>query len=131
MSSAEAARNLNTGHGHVRPRPDGMKARCGGPVLCPDCARDLAQDGKGVLTGLRLHEGEPWDVFPDMRPDPDDTELTIYARRRCTAAASGCLWPGCGGSAGSTRTAASGPRSRRRRIRRRVADSVADRPWGA
>jgi hypothetical protein len=35
---------------------------------------------EGVLTGLRLHEGEPWDVFPDTRPDPDDADLTEYAR---------------------------------------------------
>lgn len=25
------------GHGHVNPRPDGIKARCGGPGLCADC----------------------------------------------------------------------------------------------
>jgi len=33
----------NSGHGHVYPRPDGVRMRCGGPALCPDCARDLAQ----------------------------------------------------------------------------------------
>jgi hypothetical protein len=27
----------NSGHGHVRPRPDGVKARCGGPALCRVC----------------------------------------------------------------------------------------------
>lgn len=31
---------LNTGHGHVFPRPDGKKARCGGPKLCNLCAAD-------------------------------------------------------------------------------------------
>jgi len=35
--------NLNVGHGHVFPRPDGMKARCGGPSLCSQCARDYAR----------------------------------------------------------------------------------------
>jgi len=30
------------GHGHVRPRPDGLKARCGGPRICSECARELA-----------------------------------------------------------------------------------------
>lgn len=29
-------------HGHVVPRPDGMRARCGGPALCPVCQRELA-----------------------------------------------------------------------------------------
>ena len=33
----------NFGHGHVYPRPDGVKARCGGPGLCPRCSDDLAR----------------------------------------------------------------------------------------
>lgn len=33
---------INIGHGWVYPRPDGVKARCGGPALCSACARDLA-----------------------------------------------------------------------------------------
>ena len=32
----------NVGHGHVIKRPDGVVARCGGPRICPECARDLA-----------------------------------------------------------------------------------------
>lgn len=36
-------RDPNTGHGHVYPRPDGMKARCGGPGLCCVCRQDLAE----------------------------------------------------------------------------------------
>lgn len=32
----------NTGHGHVWERPDGMKARCGGPAMCSECAKDQA-----------------------------------------------------------------------------------------
>jgi len=32
----------NTGHGHVWKRPDGAVAKCGGPALCTECARDLA-----------------------------------------------------------------------------------------
>ena len=34
---------LNQGHGHVWPRSDGVRARCGGPHLCNDCARDFVQ----------------------------------------------------------------------------------------
>lgn len=33
----------NVGHGHVFPRPDGVKARCGGPAMCHVCAADLAR----------------------------------------------------------------------------------------
>ncbi|MGH9095589.1 MAG: hypothetical protein ACRDXE_10550 [Acidimicrobiales bacterium] len=39
---AAAAIPANSGHGHVRPRPDGVKARCGGPPICPVCAREAA-----------------------------------------------------------------------------------------
>ncbi len=35
--------NDNTGHGHVWARPDGMKARCGGPAICAECAKDKAR----------------------------------------------------------------------------------------
>lgn len=35
-------RTPNSGHGHVFPRPDGMKARCGGPALCKECRCDEA-----------------------------------------------------------------------------------------
>lgn len=30
------------GHGWVRPNPDGLKARCGGPSICPVCRREQA-----------------------------------------------------------------------------------------
>lgn len=32
----------NSGHGHAWPRPDGVKARCGGVVICRECAVDAA-----------------------------------------------------------------------------------------
>lgn len=31
----------NTGHGHAWPRPDGIKARCGGPSMCEVCAEEV------------------------------------------------------------------------------------------
>ncbi len=54
VAAAQASENIqggqldsaparNTGHGHVWPRADGMKARCGGPEMCGECAKDLAQ----------------------------------------------------------------------------------------
>lgn len=36
---------MDVGHGHVTPRPDGMKARCGGPALCQKCAQEAATAG--------------------------------------------------------------------------------------
>lgn len=45
----------NHGHGHVFPRTDGVKARCGGPYLCSLCAQDAARQdamifGMGYLS---------------------------------------------------------------------------------
>lgn len=33
----------NTGHGHVFPRADGVRARCGGPGLCKECSVDKSR----------------------------------------------------------------------------------------
>lgn len=33
---------VNQGHGHVVPRADGARARCGGPGLCSVCAQEKA-----------------------------------------------------------------------------------------
>lgn len=53
--------NDNTGHGHVWERPDGMKARCGGPAICAECAKDKARydaaqdkDGMSPVVGISL-----------------------------------------------------------------------------
>lgn len=37
----------NEGHGHVFPRPDGVRARCGGPGLCKVCSADAAKKALG------------------------------------------------------------------------------------
>lgn len=36
--------NTELGHGHVHRRPDGFKARCGGPDICNQCKAELAAD---------------------------------------------------------------------------------------
>lgn len=40
----------NCGHGHVRPRPDGVKARCGGPALCAKCKQEADEIGRVRMT---------------------------------------------------------------------------------
>ncbi len=70
-----------TGHGHVTPLPTGAKARCGGPALCPECARELMESGKPVRTGLRLALNcEDWPVMADVKPDQIDPDLLTYSR---------------------------------------------------
>ena len=41
--SEPAPMKVTWGHGHVYPRIDGSKARCGGPALCRECAGDQAE----------------------------------------------------------------------------------------
>jgi hypothetical protein len=54
----------NTGHGHVWERPDGMKAKCGGPSICSACAKDKAAMGSysHPLPAQAIPEG--WKLVP-------------------------------------------------------------------
>ncbi len=46
-TKTEPSPSASFGHGHVRPRADGVKARCGGPTLCRECAIEKAEFEKG------------------------------------------------------------------------------------
>ena len=69
--------NHNFGHGHVWERPDGMKARCGGPGLCRECSAD----------DLRLREVRatmPWsdlDIVMLLRTK-DEAQTTALSLER-------------------------------------------------
>jgi hypothetical protein len=59
----------NSGHGHVYPRPDGAKARCGGPAICKDCALDQARmiaAGKHASAVLDRQYTDPDAVLTQM-----------------------------------------------------------------
>ncbi len=49
------------GHGHVRPNPNGLKARCGGPGFCRECDREFVEHKNkndfGFLTSLYNYVG--------------------------------------------------------------------------
>jgi len=47
------APGTNEGHGHVWKRPDGMRARCGGPRICRVCAVDAADKQAAENTPLK------------------------------------------------------------------------------
>lgn len=61
----------NSGHGHVYPRPDGAKARCGGVRLCLKCAADLKRREAQAL------EAAPSASWPPIQEGSPITEPCI------------------------------------------------------
>lgn len=61
----------NSGHGWVFPRDDGAVAKCGGPKICQECAKDQATDdaktfGNGWLrvdADGRVHHMDPAKIW--------------------------------------------------------------------
>jgi hypothetical protein len=47
--------NANSGHGYVYVRPDGLKAKCGGPGLCQECYNDKVRQQGGPLCGSKTN----------------------------------------------------------------------------
>ena len=47
-----------SGHGHVVPNVDGLKARCGGPAICSVCARELHAFNDSEIERLRARVAE-------------------------------------------------------------------------
>jgi hypothetical protein len=46
VSNKVVSNKVAVGHGHVTPNPDGSKARCGGPHMCPVCKREQDEKSK-------------------------------------------------------------------------------------
>lgn len=69
----------NTGHGHVWPRPDGVKARCGGPAMCTECARDR-EDAIAKAAAPSL---------PATPIEPTVHMVAAFLRDRCCCTAEG------------------------------------------
>lgn len=59
------------GHGHIVPNKDGSKARCGGPALCSECARELIEEHAAAW--MRVGSADPQLVL--------DPALNIYLER--------------------------------------------------
>jgi hypothetical protein len=62
--------NPNSGHGHVYPRPDKARARCGGPALCGKCAADAARKEREERPPVSAD-------WPPVRPGAPITEPCI------------------------------------------------------
>lgn len=49
------------GHGHVIPNKDGSVARCGGPAICSECAREQAAENARIRKEPK--KLTKWDAF--------------------------------------------------------------------
>lgn len=47
-----SAKTVDSGHGHVRQRADGVRMRCGGPKICSVCALEFARLSESVKLDL-------------------------------------------------------------------------------
>lgn len=45
----------DAGHGHVWPRPDGRRARCGGARMCQQCRADQQTLADTSIAGIRVY----------------------------------------------------------------------------
>ena len=56
----------NSGHGHAWPRPDGVKARCGGVAICRECAVDNAMVGRWRKAASSSTAAEHGPIDPEL-----------------------------------------------------------------
>lgn len=68
-AAAGSSWGTNTGHGHVWARPDGVKARCGGPGICSVCSRDF-HEHRVVIAGPAIPLAPPAPVGSDSGQQP-------------------------------------------------------------
>lgn len=81
------------GHGHVVPRPDGAKARCGGPGLCSTCSREqLAHRGShdprctSLIPAAQLCDCRVWaSIDGGKRPDESDADAIVRQAQEGTS----------------------------------------------
>ena len=66
---------MNPGHGHVYPRADGVKMRCGGPGICAQCSADQARKNQVQQLGK-----------PRLPPLPITDEEKMLLRVLCSRA---------------------------------------------
>lgn len=80
----EQAKSQHPWHGHVRPREDGVKARCGGPALCEKCKLeqtlygDKRTDEEKILYWMgRAKEAES--ANEQLKKDRDTAEASVVS----------------------------------------------------
>lgn len=69
---------MNTGHGHVFPREDGVVARCGGPGLCAECSTEVVR--RGLPSGVTRYTQDLQKAFEDGRKAGLEEAIAICER---------------------------------------------------
>lgn len=80
MSTTQQPDPRNSGHGHVVPRPDGMRARCGGPGLCKVCQHDRALLESRVTQQPELSAPASLDPIEDLMTKVQAFGLACWTR---------------------------------------------------
>ncbi|WP_225932780.1 hypothetical protein [Pseudomonas aeruginosa] len=57
----------NVGHGHVLPRADGVKMRCGGPGLCSECTADASRARAALAQPSPASDLDPLNLSPHAK----------------------------------------------------------------
>ncbi|HCF1395728.1 TPA: hypothetical protein NH846_006165 [Pseudomonas aeruginosa] len=107
-----AQAGANVGHGHVFPRADGVKMRCGGPGLCPECSADASRARTALAQHSPASDLDPLNLAPHaeafneapaeaLKPEPaeaDRPEVVAWQYRVTAGPQTGwSLWhPGKG-----------------------------------
>ena len=65
------------GHGHVIPNEDGSKARCGGPMICDQCAKELAAQKDRIVSAgwVELQQEELLEMLQDFATQKGRNEV--------------------------------------------------------
>lgn len=69
------------GHGHVSPRSDGARARCGGPGLCAECSREasLLEAAREQLDSPAIRAAIEEDAIVGTYPNGRPKFASVYA----------------------------------------------------
>jgi hypothetical protein len=80
----------NVGHGHVFPRPDGVRARCGGPGICKECAHDAQR--KQAISAEAERNRRPGCKLVPLPHGAQPVAMQLFQDRLYIATTEGVYW---------------------------------------
>ncbi|WP_317067955.1 hypothetical protein [Pseudomonas aeruginosa] len=123
----------NVGHGHVFPRADGVKMRCGGPGLCSECTAD-AYRARAALAQPYPKSGDYSDQSwinagcPPEQPEQEEAERPeVFGLERYRVERTGQgFWPYCVRAGDGTRELFVGHLKQCKRVAAQLATAFED-----